>query len=290
MSGLAQIETAVSSRAALGESPVWSESRKRLLWVDTLGQEFHSYDPLTGLDEVLAMPDVIGFVAEGTSGALIVALGCDLAHITSIGEAERFAAAPDGGTSYRLNDGKYDAQGRLWVGLMANDLSEGSGILYRYDPDGSWHRCDSGFTLVNGLDWSRDGRTLFVTDSRQGDIYAYDYDAASGDISGRRRFIHIDAELGKPDGLTIDRDGYLLSVLFDGSAILRIAPDGRVDRTITLPVPRPTSCAFAGDGRRLYVTTARLELSIADLAAAPASGSLLRLDYAATCGLGSASG
>lgn len=283
MSGPARIETAVPARAVLGESPVWSESRQRLLWVDTVGRELHAHDPLTGRDGTLAVPGVIGFVAERASGELVVALGYDLARVTSSGATERVAAAPDAGPGYRLNDGKHDAQGRLWIGLMADDPREGSGILYRHDPDGSWHRRDTGFTLVNGLDWSRDGRTLYVTDSRRGEIHAYDFEAASGEISGRRRLVHVDAVLGKPDGLTIDRDGYLLSVLFDGSAILRIGPDGRIDRTIALPVPRPTSCAFSGDGRHLDVTIARLGLSDAALAASPASGSLLRLDYAAAC-------
>jgi len=273
------IETASAVQAVLGESPVWSERRQRLLWVDTVGQELHAFDPGSGRDETLATPDVIGFVAENPADGLVVAQGCDLARVGASGEVERFATAPDGGPGYRLNDGKYDAQGRLWIGLMADDLREGSGILYRYDPDGSWHRCDDGFTLVNGLDWSRDGGTFYVTDSRQGVIYAYDFDVQSGEIDRRREFARIDASLGKPDGLTVDKDGHLLSVLFDGSAILRIDPEGRIVQTIALPAPRPTSCAFSSDGRHLYVTTARLDLSEAELAASPRSGSLLRLDY-----------
>jgi sugar lactone lactonase YvrE len=63
------------------------------------------------------------------------------------------------------------------------------------------------------------------------------------------------------------------------TAIARIAPDGSLERTILLPVPRPTSCAFSGDGRTLFITTARIGLSDAQLDDAPLSGSLLKMDY-----------
>jgi sugar lactone lactonase YvrE len=275
-----RIETALACQAVLGESPVWSEQRKRLLWVDTLSQELHAYDPVTGRDEVQEVPDVIGFVAENGDGVLTLALGCDLARMDASGRFERFATAPDGGPDYRLNDGKFDANGRLWTGLMANDLKEGSGVLYRYDPDGSWHRADEGFTLVNGLDWNPRGDTLYVTESRPGAIYVYDFDAASGAISGKRTLLTIDPEVGKPDGLAVDSDGSLLSVLFDGSAILRIAAEGTIERRISLPMPRPTSCAFSGDGRHLYVTSARLDLDEEQIAAAPLSGGLVRIEAA----------
>lgn len=101
----------------------------------------------------------------------------------------------------------------------------------------------------------------------------------TGKISNRRLFFGMDPKDGKPDGLTMDRFGHLLSVLFDGSAIARIAPDGCLDRLIPLPVPRPTSCAFSGDGNALFITTARIGLSNDRLAAHPLSGALLQIGY-----------
>ena len=225
------------------------------------------------------LPEVVGALAECPSGALTLGLGCDLARLTPEGKAEAFALAPHAGPSFRFNDGKYDREGRLWAGLMNTERRKGSGILYRYDPDGTWHVCDKGFDLPNGLEWSRDGLTFYFTDSHKGEIYAYDFDPESGELSHRRLFFSIDPAVGKPDGLTIDAEGFLLSVLFDGSAVLRIDPDGKVERRITLPVPRPTSSAFSEDGRYLFVTTARIGLSAVDLKATPASGALLQLDY-----------
>lgn len=273
------INSLVEINAAIGESPIWSATRKRLLWIDITGRKLHAYDPAAGRNETLDLPEAVGALAEGPSGALTLGLGCDLARLTPEDKAEAFARAPHADPSFRFNDGKYDREGRLWTGLMNKERRKGSGILYRYDPDGTWHVCDEGFDLPNGLEWSRDGLIFYFTDSHKGEIYAYDFDPGSGELYNRQLFFSIDPAVGKPDGLTIDAEGFLLSVLFDGSSILRIDPNGKVERRIMLPVLRPTSSAFSEDGRRLFVTTASIGLSAADLEAAPASGALLQLDY-----------
>jgi sugar lactone lactonase YvrE len=270
---------AVRANAIIGESPVWSARRNRLLWIDIMGGEFHSYDPATGHDDVIDVPAAVGLLAEGPAGQIILGLDCELAHLGADGRVERFARSPHADPAFRFNDGKFDRQGRLWTGLMNKEGQKGVGILHRFDPDGTWHVADTGFDLPNGLEWSRDGQTLYFTDSHKGEIYAYDFDPATGEISNRRLFFGMDPKKGKPDGLTMDGADHLLSVLFDGSAIARIAPDGSLERLIPLPVPRPTSCAFGGDGRTLFVTTARIGLTDDRIASAPASGSLLELDY-----------
>ncbi|MCZ7659341.1 MAG: SMP-30/gluconolactonase/LRE family protein [Xanthobacteraceae bacterium] len=82
-----------------------------------------------------------------------------------------------------------------------------------------------------------------------------------------------------PDGASCDAAGYLWSAMFDGGCLARYAPDGRLDRTVALPVSRPTACAFGGPGlRTLYVTTARFRLAPDRLAAEPHAGGLLALD------------
>lgn len=273
------INRAVETDATIGESPLWSAIRERLLWIDITGRKLHAYDPAVGRNEMLDLPDVVGMLAEDPAGALTLGLGCDLARLTLEGEIETFARAPHADPGFRFNDGKYDGKSRLFTGLMNTGRRKGSGILYRYDADGTWHVCDAGFDLPNGLEWSRDGLTFYFTDSHKGEIYAYDFDPESGRLGHRRLFFSIDPAAGKPDGLTIDAEGFLLSVLFDGAAILRIDPHGNIERRIALPVARPTSCAFSESGRHLYVTTARIGLSAADLEAAPASGALLQLDY-----------
>ncbi|WP_020041029.1 SMP-30/gluconolactonase/LRE family protein [Salipiger mucosus] len=274
-----EVDVAAGADATIGESPVWSARHERLLWIDITGTQLHVHDPAEGTSEVVTTPSSIGFLAEDPSGDLVLGLEDGLARLGADGKIERFAGAPHANPAFRFNDGKFDAHGRLWTGLMSREGKKLSGILYRFDPDGTWNVADTGFDLPNGLEWSRDGRTFYFTDSHKGEIYAYDFDAASGAIENRRLFFSMDPAEGKPDGLTRDAEGYLLSVLFDGSAIARLAPDGPLERLVPLPVPRPTSCAFGGDGRTLFVTTARIGLSDAQLEDASLSGSLLQLDY-----------
>ncbi|TQS73996.1 SMP-30/gluconolactonase/LRE family protein [Rhodobacteraceae bacterium] len=273
------IAVAVRAKASIGESPLWSARRQRFLWIDIMGCQLHTYDPATGRDEATETPAAAGVLAEGLSGEIVLGLENGLARLGPDGEIGRIAHAPHADPAFRFNDGKFDPQGRLWTGLMNKEGEKGSGVLYRFDPDGTWHVADTGFDLPNGLEWSRDGRSFYFTDSHKGEIYTYDFDPVSGSVENRRQFFAMNPADGKPDGLTMDPDGYLLSILFDGSAIARIAPDGSLERTIRLPVPRPTSCVFSGDGRTLFVTTARIGLSDAQLDDAPLSGSFLQMDY-----------
>ena len=272
-------------------APIVSEPRscvrrKRLLWIDIMAGQFHSYDPVTGHDDVIDVPAPVGMLAEGAAGEIILGLGCDLARLGEDGRVEISTRCPHADQAFRFNDGKYDSQGRLWTGLMNREGKKSVGLLYRFDPDWTWHLADTGFDLPNGLEWSRDGKTFYFTDSHKGEIYAYDFDPVTGEINNRRVFFSMDPKDGKPDGLIMDRSGYLLSVLFDGSAIARITPDGVLERLITLPVPRPTNCAFGSDGRTLFVTTARIGLTDECFASAPASGALLALNYVNVTGCG----
>ena len=81
----------------------------------------------------------------------------------------------------------------------------------------------------------------------------------SGEISGRRLLHEAPPTAGIPDGLCVDTLGGLWSARWDGSRLVHHQPDGTVDREITIPTLRPTSCCFAGPKLdQLFVTSARL--------------------------------
>jgi sugar lactone lactonase YvrE len=120
---------------------------------------------------------------------------------------------------------------------------------------------------------------MYYNDTPTRRIDVFDVPAAgSADhaaVSGRRALAEIEGNAGYPDGLTVDSDGCVWVALWDGAAVRRYTPDGRLDRVVALPVERPTACAFGGaDLRDLYVTTASAG---ADLAANPLAGSVLVL-------------
>ncbi len=252
----------LAARARLGECPVWQASDQKLFWVDVYNHRVHQFDPATGKDCCFDTGDVVSAIALAGTDRLLIALSDRLAwlHLPA-GEVEiihRFVFPHPVGT--RLNDGKCDAQGRFWIGSCSDQ--PGQAALYRYDPDGSLHSMETGLTIANGLAWSPDGSTFYLTDSAQHKIFAYDYLADTGTIVNRRTLIDLSAEAVEPDGLTIDIDGNLWSALWDGWCVACFAASGEEITSIQLPIPRPTSVTFGGpDLTDLYITSACVGLS-----------------------------
>jgi sugar lactone lactonase YvrE len=171
----------------------------------------------------------------------------------------------EGWPAVRLNDARADPRGSLWAGSMRNNVKpDGSsgeeggkdGILHRLDPDAglTLHRRDVG--ISNTLAWSPDQRRFYFGDSLANTIWAYDYDRATGTITNEVPFF---AGFGRglPDGSTVDAEGYLWNCRYGGACIVRVAPDGKIDRVIEMPVSNITTCTFGGPGlKTLFVTTA----------------------------------
>ena len=88
---------------------------------------------------------------------------------------------------------------------------------------------------------------------------------------------------GIPDGASVDADGYVWNARFEAGCIVRLAPNGTLDQTVTLPVSRPTHVTFGGDDlRTLYITTARFRLNPEELQSQPMAGGLLSIETDAT--------
>ncbi|MBL3611232.1 SMP-30/gluconolactonase/LRE family protein [Rhodovulum sulfidophilum] len=68
------IAVAVRTKAAIGESPLWSARRERLLWIDIMGRQLHTYDPATGRDDATELPTAAGLLAEDSSGEIVLGL------------------------------------------------------------------------------------------------------------------------------------------------------------------------------------------------------------------------
>jgi sugar lactone lactonase YvrE len=143
---------------------------------------------------------------------------------------------------------------------MRYDEAPGGGTLSRVTGDGSAEVVLDDVTVSNGTGWSPDGRLMYYIDTPTRRIDVFDH--ADGRVSGRRTLAEIEEGAGFPDGLTVDADGCVWVALWEGAAVRRYTPDGRLDRVVGLPVPRVTACAFGGAGLTdLYITTARTGLS-----------------------------
>jgi sugar lactone lactonase YvrE/DNA-binding IclR family transcriptional regulator len=275
----ADVHCAIPASAFLGEGPHWSERDRKLYFVDILAPAMLTGDPARGTYATTPVSELIGFVIPRQRGGFVAGMHGEIRGLDAAG-GETVIARPEASRpGNRFNDGKCDRRGRLWAGTLAIDTTPGQGRLWRIDAEGQATEMDRGFHVANGLGWSPDNRILYFVDTARHIVYAYDFDIETGEIAGRRVFITVPDEEGRPDGLTVDSEGFLWIAHWDGWCVTRYDPDGKVERVINLPVPRPTSCVFGGaDMQTLFVTSARIRLSAAQLTEAPLSGSVFSID------------
>jgi len=269
-------DLAVHAQCELAESPVWDVRRQVLLWVDILAGHVHSFDPRTSGHSWFAVGTPVGAIGLTTAGGLVLALLDGFAVADVNGEhLNRLPGLVTDAGAVRFNDGKPDPWGGFCAGTMQWRDGGTPGCLYRLSPDGHVTELVRGVAISNGLDWSDDRRSFYYVDSPTGGIDLFDTDPHTGALSNRRRFVDIPAPAGSPDGLTIDADGGVWVALWGGGELRRYLPDGRLATVVRVPAGQVSSAAFGGpDLDVLYVTTAREELSVADLNAQPHAGDI----------------
>lgn len=254
------MDLALDCACALGEGPIWDHRSGRLLFVDIDGHAIHTFDPASGAHRVASAGEYVSAIALASAGGYIVTLQHDVAWFDGerIGERPLSVEADRGDT--RFNDGYVDPRGRFWAGTMSLVRQPAQGALYRIDmnPAPMVTRVLEGVTTSNGIDWSADERLMYYADTGTRRIDVFDFDPETAAIGNRRPFAAFAEAEGKPDGLVLDEEGCVWVALWDGSAVRRYAPDGRLARQIDLPVSRPTKCAFGGPNLdELYVTSAK---------------------------------
>ncbi|MFJ8670050.1 SMP-30/gluconolactonase/LRE family protein [Streptomyces sp. NPDC093600] len=264
------IEVAVREYAELGEGPTWDPAGARLIWVDILGARLHTYEPDSGRRSVTAVGEHIGAAKPRAGGGLVANLrdGIGLYDADGAFSWLHHDPVPD----RRGNDAAVAPDGSLWAGTMRYDEAPGGGHLIRIGPDGTVTPLIDEVAVSNGIGWSPDGEVAYYIDSltRRVDILRVE----DGHLVERREFVTVEPDAGFPDGLTVDAEGCVWVALWDGGQLRRYTPRGALDRTVSLPVRRPTACAFGGPRLRdLYVTTARTGLADPD----PLAGALLVL-------------
>ena len=253
-------------RNILGEGPFWDEVSQKLTLVDILGKLVLEYDADGKETAVWPMPDVVSTAIprrRGTGFLVTLRDGAYLFDPKSHGLKKLASPDPDPGN--RSNESRTDPSGRLWLGTMQYNvgpngeglpIDRSSGTLSVVNADGTSKQMVTGVGISNTLCFSPDKRFLYFADTRLGVIFRYRYEGDGPVLSEKQVFSDF-KERGSPDGSAIDEDGFLWNARWGGSAIIRFAPDGSVDRIIEVPVKQPTSCVFGGPDRKtLFVTSA----------------------------------
>ncbi|TJX65242.1 MAG: SMP-30/gluconolactonase/LRE family protein [Mesorhizobium sp.] len=273
-----------NARDVVGESLVWDDRHRRLVWVDIIGRRIHRLDPLTGDHESWSTPDLVTSIGLCRDGGAIVGLRKEVALWNFGGAFRTIAAIEPDRPGTRLNEGAVAPDGSFWVGTMANNIgpddapvaiARDEGRLYRIGPDGEvTSLSEDRFGITNTMVWATDGR--FITaDTTKNALYSYAWDKSASRL-GKPRPFFTDFERGLPDGSCLDAEGYVWNCrVVGGGCLARIAPDGRLDRIAELPCSWPTSCTFGGENfDTLFVTSARFTMSTEHLQANPQEGGL----------------
>ncbi|MBZ0292291.1 MAG: SMP-30/gluconolactonase/LRE family protein [Anaerolineae bacterium] len=274
---MGEVELLLDVKNQLGEGPMWDADAQKFYWTDIANHCFFSYDPASGQQERYDIGQPVGTVVLRQQGGFVLAMRDGFAFWDPDSQKLEMIIDPESDKPQsRFNDGAVDRQGRFWAGTMGPGGPVGA--LYRLDTDLSLHTIQTGVTISNGLGWSPDNKIMYFCDTATQTIYKFDFDPATGDVENRRDYVKIPEGDGSPDGLTVDRDGFVWSARWDGWKIARFDPDGKLEREIAIPAARVTSCVFGGPNLdELYITTARIGLKEKDLQSQPSAGGVFHL-------------
>ncbi len=270
-----------------GEGPVWDTAGDRLVWSDVSNRRLLGWHPDGHVDVLLDATHFMNGNALDAEGRLVHCehgrrcISRSPAGPLADGGAEPIVTHHEGRRLNSPNDVVVAADGAIWFtdptfGLLVP--SQGSLAepeldhcsVYRFDPRNGALRRMADFEQPNGLAFSPDGRTLYVSDTGLSlrdipgpqtgsthEIVAFDV-AGDGTLSGRRFFCHTDH--GVPDGLKVDPRGWVWTTAADGIHVL--APDRT--RLGFIATPQISSnCAFGGPGmRRLFIAATEQLLAI----------------------------
>ncbi|GAB0101377.1 hypothetical protein JMUB6875_03410 [Nocardia sp. JMUB6875] len=195
-------------------------------------------------ESVVASRRGIGGLAAHADGGLIMT-GRDLAYTGPAGQ--RTVLTVEGATG--LNDITTGPDGSLYVGVLRHRPQQGETAgpseVLRIDPTGTVSEAANGIAWPNGLGFSPDDTTLYVSEYARARVLA---------IRDGETRVFATAPRGECDGLAVDAEGGVWVALGSGGAIARFGPDGALDTLLEIPDGGFVS-SLAFDDTTLYITT-----------------------------------
>lgn len=265
----------IRAAALLGEGILWDSRREALWWTDIQGKALHQYAWSSARTKTVRTTERLGsFGLVADSDRLIAAFESGIALFDPERLAIDWLARPkEVQPGLRFNDGRVDRAGRFWSGTMVESASApAAGCLYSMDAAVGLRCHVQGVKISNGLCMSPDGTRLYFADSPTRTIWVYELLEPQGTLRNPRVFAKTPRG-ASPDGAAIDADGCVWSAHWGAGCVVRYTPDGEIDCRIEVPTSQPSCVCFGGpDLDVLCVTTARVDLDPATLAAEPHAG------------------
>lgn len=248
-----------TSRDRVGECPVWSVAEQALYWVDIEGRHIHRFDWATQTQATWNTPERVGCIAlvDGQSNTdynVVAAMETGVFGVQLLQAPEVSTTLVAGIThpqpNMRFNDGRCDRAGRFWVSTLCMDgaLAAQVGAIYYVDDNGLSAAKIEGLITPNGMAFSPDDRTVYLSDSHPTvqKIWAFDFDVTTGEMSNGREFVDMTPLPGRPDGAAVDAQGNYWICGNDAGQVHCFGPQGALIRSVNVPVSKPSMCAFGG--------------------------------------------
>ena len=269
-----------NTKLILGEGAIWSSSRKLFFYVDIEGQKVGLLDPVSGMTKQRQLQEKVGTLVPANDGQLILGLENSISIFNFDSEelVELIKLEPEILTN-RSNDGKCDAEGRLWIGTMNKEATGAVGTLYCFDGV-DVKKMIPNRKVSNGICLSNDNTQMYYVDSFDYNIKSYDFYLEMGAISNERIIVEMKKPDYTPDGMTIDEEGMLWVAMWGEGTVNRYNPlSGELIGKVEVNAPHVSSCAFGGANMtQLLITTASAGLSDDQLKQFPESGTLFLVD------------
>ncbi len=275
------VKSFLDTQCQLGEGAIWNAQTGELYFIDIEGRKLFTFKESTKKLSIFDVGERIGTVVPTQDpNKVIIPLQNGIFEFDlKSKEKTLFSNPEEKRTNNRMNDGKCDPIGRLWVGSMHLDQIEGAASLYKIESDGNFETMIEKVTISNGIAWSLDESKMYYIDTPTGQVQAFDYDRTSGKIINGKPIITVPESMGYPDGMTIDSEGMLWIALWNGNAVTRWNPNtGELISKIEVPAHNVSSCAFGGENlETLYITSARVDMTEEEKKKWPQSGNVFEV-------------
>lgn len=249
-------EVLVDLACDTGEGPLWDDRTQSLTWNDIPAGILYRYTSASAQNvQIHQHTAAIGGHTLQEDGSLLLFAADGTIFSVNDGKVTMVVESIPEVVGSRFNDVAAGPLGEVFCGTMP--LVDGDARFYRLAPDASLHLIWDDIGLSNGIGFSPDEHTMYLSDSNRRVVYRADYNRADGSLSNRDVLITLDDEEAVPDGLTIDANGDIWLAVWNGRCMLHYSADGELIDKVNFPVKKVSSVNFGGpDFGTAFVTTA----------------------------------
>lgn len=232
----------------LGEGPLWHPQTNEFVFTDILTGTLFACDTAGKVRTLLQTPYLTGAFLFDEQGDILVCTEKGVYHCPYGGSVADFTLmhTVPMAADERFNDAICDPAGRILAGTKTDRNVEGG--LWKLEKGKEPVKLLGDLQITNGMGFAQDGKVFYHTDSGKRTIFRYDYDAATGTLSGGKPFVTLTDENGAvPDGMTVDAMGNVWTALWGGSCVRQYSPEGQLLQEIPMTASQISSVIFGGE-------------------------------------------